>query len=255
MSLWKRFKRAVRALLGKAVSTIEDPRLILEQNIRELNDQVPKMNQHIASVKATVTLLERELTKYKKEYETLIARVKAALAQNREDLAEQYALRVEKLKESIAQTQVELEAAQKAYDKALEVKKLFMREKERKIQEARAALQQYERAQWQAKIAETFEQFEVGGIDQTHDEMVRRLQEKAAQYEARLELALDSVDTSKLKVEEEMERLQAKDSLSRLKAELGLETPPTAPTKTPEKAPPPDTSTPEAPQSPKQPLL
>ncbi len=251
MSLWRRFKRAIRALLGKAVETIEDPRLILEQNIRELNDQVPKMNQHIASVKATVTLLERELNKYKKEYEELIARVKAALAQNREDLAEQYALRIEKLKQSIAQTQVELEAAQKAYEKALEVKKLFMREKERKIQEARAALQQYERAQWQAKIAEAFEQFEVGGIDQTHDEMVRRLQEKAAQYEARLEIALESIDTSRLKIEEEMERLQAKDSLSRLKAELGLEIPPQSTAS--ETASPPSSSEKEPPS--KEPLL
>ncbi len=225
MSLWKRFKRAIRALLGKAVETLEDPKLILEQNIRELNEQVPKMNEHIASVKATVTLLQKELDKYQKEYQELVARVKAALNQNREDLAEQYALRIEKLKQSIAQTQAELEAAQKAYEKALEVKKLFMRERERKIQEARAALQQYERAQWQAKIADAFEQFEVGGIDQTHDEMVRRLQEKSAKNEARLELALESIDTSRLKIDEEMERIQAKDSLARLKAELGLEGP------------------------------
>ena len=225
MSLWKRFKRAIRALLGKAVETLEDPKLILEQNIRELNEQVPKMNEHIASVKATVTLLQKELDKYQKEYQELVARVKAALNQNREDLAEQYALRIEKLKQSIAQTQAELEAAQKAYEKALEVKKLFMRERERKIQEARAALQQYERSQWQAKIADAFEQFEVGGIDQTHDEMVRRLQEKSAKNEARLELALESIDTSRLKIDEEMERIQAKDSLARLKAELGLEGP------------------------------
>lgn len=223
MSLWKRLKRAIRALLGKAVETIEDPKLILEQNLRELNEQVPKMNEHIASVKATVTLLERELDKYQKEYNELIGRVKAALSQNREDLAEQYALQIERLKQSIAQTQAELEAARRAYEKALEVKKLFMRERERKIQEARAALQQYERAKWQAQIADAFEQFEVGGIDQTHDEMVRRLQEKAAKYEARLELALESIDTSRLKIDEEMERIQARESLARLKAELGMD--------------------------------
>ena len=62
MSLWKRFVRAIKALFGKAVSTIEDPRLILEQNIRDLNDQVPKMNENIATVKASVTLLEKEMT-------------------------------------------------------------------------------------------------------------------------------------------------------------------------------------------------
>jgi hypothetical protein len=80
---------------------------------------------------------------------------------------------------------------------------------------------------------------------------VRRLQEKAAQYEARLELALDSIDTSRLKIEEEMERIQAKESLSRLKAELGLEMPP-KPT-SPEPTPPTSPSDKEPPT--KQPLL
>ena len=58
--MWKRFIRAIRALFGKAVSAIEDPKLILEQNIRDLNDQVPKMNENIATVKASVMLLEKE---------------------------------------------------------------------------------------------------------------------------------------------------------------------------------------------------
>ncbi|MFO0399017.1 MAG: PspA/IM30 family protein [Sphingobacteriia bacterium] len=63
--MWKRFTRALKALFGGAVKAIEDPKLILEQNIRELNDQVPRMNQNIATVKANVTLLENELKKYK----------------------------------------------------------------------------------------------------------------------------------------------------------------------------------------------
>ncbi|MGQ9863967.1 MAG: PspA/IM30 family protein [Bacteroidia bacterium] len=238
MSLWKRFKRAIRALLGKAVETLEDPRLILEQNIRELNDQVPKMNEHIASVKATVTLLEKEYAKYQNEHNELMAKVKAALSQNREDIAGQYALRIEKLRTSMASTQAELEAARKAYEKALEVKKLFMREREKKIAEAREALRAYERAQWQAKIADTFQQFEVGGIDQTHDEMVRRLQEKTAQNEARLEIAIESIDTSKLKLDEEAEKIQAQSMLEQLKGELGLSAPPPPPSEKTQEGPP-----------------
>ena len=43
---------------------MEDPRLILEQNMRELNDQVPKMNENIATVKANVMLLQKEHRRY-----------------------------------------------------------------------------------------------------------------------------------------------------------------------------------------------
>ena len=84
--MWKRFVRAMKALFGAAVSSIEDPKLILEQNIRELNEQVPKMNENIATVKASVTLLERELTRYKREYHDLVSKMKAAIQGSRDDI-------------------------------------------------------------------------------------------------------------------------------------------------------------------------
>ena len=45
--MWKRFMRALKSIFGGVVNSIEDPKLILEQNIRELNDQIPKMNERI----------------------------------------------------------------------------------------------------------------------------------------------------------------------------------------------------------------
>ena len=67
MSLWVRFKRAMRSIFGGAISAMEDPRLILEQNIRELNDQVPKMNENIATVKASVIMLQKEVRRQEEE--------------------------------------------------------------------------------------------------------------------------------------------------------------------------------------------
>ena len=66
------------------------------------------------------------------------------------------------------------------------VKQAFMREKERKTQEALNAIRDYRRAQWQKKVADSMEQFEVAGISQTHDEMVRRIEEETAVNEARM---------------------------------------------------------------------
>jgi phage shock protein A len=216
--------RAIRALFGKAVSAIEDPKLILEQNIRDMNDQVPKMNENIATVKASVILLEKELKKYEVEHADLVSKMKAAINAGRDDIAANYALRLESIKSHHAQTKDQHATSQKAYEKALEVKKAFMKEKERKINEAREALRAHERAQWQAKIADTLEQFEVGGVDATHQEMLNRVNEQTAKNEARMEMALESVDTDKLKLEEEAEKLRAQELVRQFKMDMNLGT-------------------------------
>ena len=220
--MWKRFVRAIKSIFGGLVSSIEDPKLILEQNIRELNDQLPKMNENIATVKASVTLLEKELNKYKVEYQDLVSKMKAAIQAGRDDIAQNYAVRLESVKSHMLQTRQQHETASKAYEKSLEIKKVFMKERERKIGEAKEALRAHERAKWQAKIADTMETFEIGGIDATHDEMINRINEQTAKNEARMEMALDSVDTASFKIEEEAEKLRAADLVKQFKLEMGM---------------------------------
>lgn len=223
MALWKRFKRAVRSIFGGAVSSMEDPRMILEQNIRELNDQVPQMNENIATVKANVLMLEKEKRRAEETVESLTSKIKAAINADRDDIAEQKAMRLEKEKENLEGLERQLENARAAYDKSLRVKKSFMREKENKIQEAKDALRAHERAQWQRKVADTMEQFEVSGLDQTHDEMIHRLNEETAHSEARMEMALDSVSAEEMQLEEDAERLRASELVDQFKLEMGKE--------------------------------
>src|SRR5437899_11321677 len=85
--MWQRFSRIIRSFVGFFISVAEDPELILQQNIRDMNDQVPRMNESIAMVKANVTLLEKEEAKYKGDMASLTAKVKAAIQANRDDLA------------------------------------------------------------------------------------------------------------------------------------------------------------------------
>lgn len=227
--MWKRFVRALKSLFGGLVSSIEDPKLILEQNIRELNDQVPRMNENIATVRANVILLQKEYDKYTKSISELTSKIRSAINAGRDDIAETYALQLEKSREQIASITEQLDFAKKAYEKALQVKKIFMREKDRKIREAREALRASERAAWQAKIADTLEQFEVGGMDQTYDEMLNRINEKTAKNEARMEIALDSVDTKTMEIEVDAERLRASELVKQFKLEMNTETETTKP--------------------------
>jgi phage shock protein A len=210
---------------------MEDPRLILEQNIRELNDQVPKMNENIATVKANVLLLQKEVQRAEVEMASLTSKIKAGIQAGRDDIAQQYAVQLEKTRDTLQRTKDQLKFASAAYDKALQIKKAFMRERERKIGEAKEALRTHERAKWQAKVADAMEQFEVGGIDQTHDEMLQRINEQSAKNEARMEMALDSVDMQALKIEEDAEAIRASELVKQFKVEMGLAEPP-APART-----------------------
>jgi phage shock protein A len=215
----------MRSFFGFFVSSIEDPELILEQNIRDLNDQVPKMNESIAMVRANVTLLEKENAKYKQEINQLTARVKAAIQAGRDDMAAQYASKLQMEKQALERNEMQLETARAAYEKALVVKKAFMKEKDRKTQEAMNAIRDARRAQWQSKVADAMESFQVAGIDATHDEMLRKVQEKAAINEARMEMALDSVDRQSMAIEEDAEKLQAMELVKQMKMEMGLDSP------------------------------
>ena len=96
--MWNRLSRAVRSFIGFFISVAENPELILEQNIRDMNDQVPRMNESIAMVKANQTLLEKEEAKYKNDVADLTSKVKAAIQAGRDDIAGSYAMQLEQMR-------------------------------------------------------------------------------------------------------------------------------------------------------------
>jgi phage shock protein A len=226
--MWQRFSRLIRSFVGFFISTAENPEIILQQNIRDMNDQVPRMNESIAMVKANATLLEREEAKYQDDVANLTAKVKSAIQANRDDIAASFATQLQNTKSALARTQGQLTTARAAFDKAMAVKKAFMQEKDRKTQEALSAIADYRRAQWQKKVADVMEQFDVAGISQTHDEMVRKVEEMTAVNEARMDMAMGNVDQQKMKIEEEAQNIQAGELVKQFKIEMGLASPSSA---------------------------
>src|SRR6201989_3570894 len=93
--MFNRLSRMVRSFFGFFISVAENPEIILEQNIRDMNDQVPRMNESIAMVKANVTLLEKEESKYQADVNDLTSKVKAAIQAQRDDIAGSFAMQLE----------------------------------------------------------------------------------------------------------------------------------------------------------------
>jgi phage shock protein A len=220
--MWNRLTRALRSFIGFFISVAENPELILEQNIRDMNDQVPRMNESIAMVKANQTLLEKEEAKYKNDVADLTAKVRAAIQAGRDDLAGSFAVQLEQMRSALARTQGQLSTARAAFEKAMNVKTAFLREKDRKTQEAMGAIRDYRRAQWQKMVADAMEQFDVGGISQTHDDMVRKVEEMTAVNEARMDMAMGNEDQQRFKIAEEAEKIRASELVKQFKSEMGL---------------------------------
>src|SRR5258708_19583235 len=103
--MWQRLTRMVRSFIGFFISVAEDPELILQQNIRDMNDQVPRMNESIAMVKANATLLEREEAKYKDDVANLTAKVKSAIQANRDDIAANFATQLQQTTDPLPRPQ------------------------------------------------------------------------------------------------------------------------------------------------------
>lgn len=220
--MFERIKRMFRSFIGFFIELGEDPELILKQNMRDMEDQIPAMNQSIAMIKANQVLLEREKGKLTIQENELSAKIQAALKAGRRDIALSYATTLEQVKKDLNSTVGQLSAATQATDKALQVKTAFMREKERKTKEAMSAIAAKKRSEWQSKVADAMETFKVAGMDASHDEMVRKIEEESAQREARMELALGKVDAEKIHIEQEAEKIQANDLLRQFELQMGL---------------------------------
>jgi phage shock protein A len=220
--MWQRIKRIFRSIIGWFIELGEDPELILKQNIRDLEDQVPALNENLAMIKAQVTLVDRELIKLKDKEQQLTAKIKAALKNSRRDIALNYATTLEEVRREIGVQGRQQKVAQMAFEKAQKVKRAFMLEKERKIQEAKKALSNKRQAQWNNKVVDAMESFKVAGIDATHDEMIDQIEREAAQAEAKMEMAMDSVGVDQIDIERDAQELQANETLRQFEMEMGM---------------------------------
>lgn len=201
---------------------MEDPSLILEQNIRDMRDKIPKMNENIAMLKANAKLIEREKAKLEAEQAKMTANIKAAINQSREDVAGQYALELEQNKTKVATLETQLSQAQSAAAKGEEAKVAFMKELDRKTKEALDAIETAKRAKWQKEVADTMEQFTAGGVDHTHDEMVKRIEKQSAMSEVKLDMAVSKGNNEKASIEADAEKIRAAELVKQFKIEMGV---------------------------------
>jgi phage shock protein A len=226
--MWNRVKRLFRAIFGGMIDAAEDPELVLQQVIRDMRDKVPQMNENVAQVMATQKLLEKEVANLEREITDLDAKVKAAVKQNRDDIARTYISALQEKQVSLERSREQLEQSRVASQKAVQFRDNYLLQMKKKSNEAMQLINQAKQAKMQEQLAKTMATFQVGDDAGTFDEMRDKINRRAAAAEARMDLATTGVDAKIQDIEREAFNIQVDDTLAAYKRQMGIETDTTA---------------------------
>lgn len=220
MGILDRITRLLKANVNELISKAEDPKLIIEQAIRDMRSAYQDAREEVAEAIAQQNKLERERDLNRQRTEEYDGKARDALKMNREDLARE-ALNRKKNFEQVA-AGFDQQVAQN--DHIIEELKAQLHALERKISEMETQKELLQARQQTAQASERLER--ISGFDKAEgaaaafSEMERRvsgMEDKAkAMSELREQGDLDS------ELAEIGKKSEVEDELARMKREMGL---------------------------------
>jgi len=220
--MWNRLKRLFRSIFGGIIESAEDPELILQQLIRDMNDEVPKMRNNVAQVMSTEKRLEREIQANQTSLNEIDNKIKAAIRTGHDDIAAALIGELQLKQRSLETTKQNYEQAKLASAKAREFLDNYMAQVRRRQAEAMQLISATRQAQMQEKMAQTMASFQLGDTSQTFDDMREKIANRSAAAEARAELASTTLDARMQNIDRELANIEAQDMLLAYKQQMGL---------------------------------
>jgi len=220
--MWNRLKRLFRSIFGGLIESAEDPELILQQLIRDMNDEVPKMRNNVAQVMATEKRLEREIQANQTSLTEIDNKIKAAIRTGHDDIATTLIGELQLKQRTLETTKQNYEQAKVQSVKAREFLDNYLTQVRRRQAEAMQLISASRQAQMQEKMAQTMASFQLGDTSQTFDDMREKIANRSAAAEAKAELASSSLDARMQNIDRELDNIQQQDMLLAYKQQMGL---------------------------------
>jgi phage shock protein A len=221
--MWNRLKRLFRSIFGGIIERAEDPELILQQTIRDMREKVPEMQNNVVQVVATEKLLSKEVTTLEREIVDYDAKVKAAIKQNRDDIARTYITALQEKQVSLDRSKTQLEASRLASAQAKKFLENYILQVKKRTGEAQQLVNEARAAKMQEQLSQTMASFQIGDEAGSFDEMREKIQRRSAAAEARMDLATGGIESKIQDIERESLNLQVEDTLLAYKRQMGLE--------------------------------
>ena len=197
MSLCQRIKRIFSSNLNAVLDSAEDPEKMLDQVIRDMNDQLKNTKKHVASAIASQKKLERDYQNEKKQAENYLVKAKAILSDDDEsnDHLAKEALQRKKHHETIAD---QIKSSLDSQSLMVEKLKGNLRKLEAKVKESESKKNFLKAKHSTAKTQKAIAEQMVGLDDSSHFEAFDRLENKITGIEdhatAQLEMNAESMD-------------------------------------------------------------
>jgi phage shock protein A len=220
--MWNRLKRLFRSIFGGIIDKAEDPELILQQLIRDMNDEVPRMRENVAQVMATERRLAREIEANSTKLTEIDRKIKAAIRTGHDDIATQLISEMQTAQKALDTSKQNYEQAKAASAKARDFLDTYMGQVRKKQADAMQLIAASKQAAMQERLAQTMAGFQLGDDSQTFDDMREKIANRVAAAEAKAELASSSLDSRMQNIDRELANIEAQDTLLAYKRQMGL---------------------------------
>jgi len=220
----RRLRNVIRAFLGLFIRMAEDPKVMLEQYIDDVRAKIPAMRATAASVIATELKLRAQIEELESQVGDLDKQIIAAVKLGPEYEAEAKMLIAAKAtaEQSLAETRDQYGTAKTASEQARKALDDARLEVERRVREARALISQQEMTRMQEELSGLMASFEIGDQSDVLQRARDRIRDRAAQAQARVELATKDVDSKLRDIHRATAQIGVDEQLREYKRQLGM---------------------------------
>jgi phage shock protein A len=225
--MFKRLGRIIQSFFNRFLNAAEDPVMILENNIREIQGQIPKLNESVSRSYGAVIMQQKQLGKYIEQSQTLDSQVKAALKIGDEDSARDLIVQLQDVKTREEKTGEDLKLAQQNLKQTTELRDLKVKEINQQIKEIKGAVEEHRFSEMQRQIAEATDasaSIDINSVSNSTQEMLAKLQQSTAMNQGTFAASLgNSMPAIKAaRIEKEAKLIQADELLLKYKENMGL---------------------------------
>ncbi|MCL2928809.1 MAG: PspA/IM30 family protein [Trichodesmium sp. St5_bin8] len=194
MGIFDHFWRVIRANVNSLISNAEDPEKILEQTIKNMQNDLVKLRQVVAEAIATQKQTERQSYQAKSTANEWYRRAHLALQKGQENLAREALTRRNSYQETATVMKVQMEQQKQVVEKL----KQNMKQLEHKVSEAKLKKNMYiaraRSARASEKLNKMLDLVNTGNALSTFEEIEEKITQLESQSQVIAELGIDSLE-------------------------------------------------------------
>ncbi|MHB9134029.1 MAG: PspA/IM30 family protein [Armatimonadota bacterium] len=224
--MFKRIANLFKGFLSLFISGIEkeNPEALLAAEAENLREQIAKYNQGLAAHAGLCEQLMANIRRLEAEEQDLRAKTTANLRAGNQELAGQYALRLQTTTKELEDNRAQLETAEKTYQELLKARDVSVKAARAKLDSLKRTISDLKIQKAQAELSEMASGMisEIGGSGDTLSRLQEMLEEERTKAAGRARVARDSLDTTGIKMQEQEQKALADQALADFAAKEGI---------------------------------